>query len=503
MYADGDRNYFKGLSGNGHRFTTTGGANVEIQNGGNVGIGTTSPQAALDLGNGTNGRGIAWGGSGGTAHYNTIWSEYSSASIIIGAGLKGATDSSTFLNPFTGTYGYAAIELDSFSDDGIKFYTGADASRTKDAAITPTEQMRLTNAGRLGIGTTNPLNPLYVKKTGGTHLMALETSYASDRTGRGQLSWRDSSNITGAIWTEYDGSQVSMRFGNLYNSGYNSNTSMVIRGNGNVGINDTSPTRKLTVGGDIGVADGSKIYLWDSHNLNYIKYDEWTTSASAGMNITNQASTGSLSLRTVSAVRLHITSGGNVGIGTTTPFTVGGTAKLSLASNNGVYLTAGNSNSDLIYSRRQNAGHFQTQAYNGGNNGVIEHNPYGGKVGVGTAGTVSSTFQVEALGIDTTTTSTSATTQVAIDTMAAATFRSAEFTIQVTNSTDSTYHLTKVLLIHDGTTPGITEYGTVFTGSAAEATFDADISSGNVRLLATPASTDSMTFKVVRHCITV
>ena len=93
--------------------------------------------------------------------------------------------------------------------------------------------------------------------------------------------------------------------------------------------------------------------------------------------------------------------------------------------------------------------------------------------------------------------------KVAIDTMAAATFRSAEFTIQVTNSTDSTYHLTKVLLIHDGTTPGITEYGTVFTGSAAEATFDADISSGNVRLLATPASTDSMTFKVVRHCITV
>jgi hypothetical protein len=87
--------------------------------------------------------------------------------------------------------------------------------------------------------------------------------------------------------------------------------------------------------------------------------------------------------------------------------------------------------------------------------------------------------------------------------MVAATFRSAKYTIQVTNSTDSTYHLTEILLIHDGTTPGITEYGTVFTGSAAEATFDADISSGNVRLLATPASTDSMTFKVVRHCITV
>ena len=122
-------------------------------------------------------------------------------------------------------------------------------------------------------------------------------------------------------------------------------------------------------------------------------------------------------------------------------------------------------------------------------------------IGIGTTG-ASARFQVEEAGIDTTTTSTTATTQVAIDTFAAATFRSARYTIQVTNSTDSTYHLTEILLIHDGTTPQITEYGTIFTGSA-EATFDADISSGNVRLLATPATTDSMTFKVVRHCITV
>ena len=123
-----------------------------------------------------------------------------------------------------------------------------------------------------------------------------------------------------------------------------------------------------------------------------------------------------------------------------------------------------------------------------------------GKVGIGNT-SPSAKLQVEEYGIDTTETSTTATTQVAIHTFAAATFRSARFTVQVTNSTDSTYHLTEILMIHDGTTPSITEYGTIFTGSA-EATFDADISSGNVRLLATPASTDTMEFKVVAHSIT-
>ena len=125
----------------------------------------------------------------------------------------------------------------------------------------------------------------------------------------------------------------------------------------------------------------------------------------------------------------------------------------------------------------------------------------GGSLGIGTTSPASK-FQVEEYGIDTTSTSSSATTQIAIHSFAAATFRSARFTVQVTNSTDSTYHTTELLLVHDGTTANITEFGEIHTGSAVEATFDADISSGNVRLLATPASTDTMAFKVVCHSIT-
>jgi len=100
-------------------------------------------------------------------------------------------------------------------------------------------------------------------------------------------------------------------------------------------------------------------------------------------------------------------------------------------------------------------------------------------------------------------TTTTATTQVAIAAFAASSVRSCKLLVQVTNTTDSTYHFTEVSIIHNGTTAFMTEYGTMFTGAAAEAAFTADISSGSVRLLATPASTDSMTFKVVRQMITV
>ena len=103
----------------------------------------------------------------------------------------------------------------------------------------------------------------------------------------------------------------------------------------------------------------------------------------------------------------------------------------------------------------------------------------------------------------TTSVSTSATTATNISSFSASTFRSAKYLVQVTNNTDSTYHTTEILIIHDGTDTYMTEYGSMFTGAAAEATFTSDISSGSVRLLANPASSDSMTFKVLRNSIIV
>ncbi len=110
-------------------------------------------------------------------------------------------------------------------------------------------------------------------------------------------------------------------------------------------------------------------------------------------------------------------------------------------------------------------------------------------------------LQVEELGIDTRTSTVSSTQTFNVHDFDKNEFRSARYTIQIKNTTDSTYHVTEILLIHDGTDVYMTEYGTIFTGSAAEATFDADISGDDVRLRVTPASNASTSIKFDRTVV--
>ncbi len=93
-----------------------------------------------------------------------------------------------------------------------------------------------------------------------------------------------------------------------------------------------------------------------------------------------------------------------------------------------------------------------------------------------------------------TTTSTAETT---VASFAAATYRTNKHVVQITDSVSGEYHAVEILVIHDGTDAYKTEYAEITTGAAALASFDVDISAGNVRLLATPASANSTTFKVV------
>ncbi len=128
-----------------------------------------------------------------------------------------------------------------------------------------------------------------------------------------------------------------------------------------------------------------------------------------------------------------------------------------------------------------------------------------GKVGIGTTAP-SSQFQSITYGIDTNATPITATNQTAtiIGQLNKTEKRSARFTVQATNTTDSTYMVTEILMIHDGTTPVITEYGTIFTGSQREATFDCDITGDNIYLKATATqASKTIEYTTVSHSILV
>jgi hypothetical protein len=134
-----------------------------------------------------------------------------------------------------------------------------------------------------------------------------------------------------------------------------------------------------------------------------------------------------------------------------------------------------------------------TATYFIGDGSLLTNLPGGG--GIATAARTLVSNQASILtGVTTTTT----ISETPIDTFSSSTYRSAKYLIQITEGTS--YHTTEISIIHDGSTTYSTEYGTIKTNELLS-TFDSDIDTGNVRLLATPVSSSSTTFKIVRTSI--
>jgi len=110
--------------------------------------------------------------------------------------------------------------------------------------------------------------------------------------------------------------------------------------------------------------------------------------------------------------------------------------------------------------------------------------------GVGIGGTlnssvisISSTFDILASNL---TTSGISLNQVA-HTVSASSYRTLKYTVQITSGSD--YNAQELLLLHDGSSVYMTEYAQILAGSGLTlSTFDADINSGNVRLLVSPTN---------------
>jgi hypothetical protein len=90
-----------------------------------------------------------------------------------------------------------------------------------------------------------------------------------------------------------------------------------------------------------------------------------------------------------------------------------------------------------------------------------------------------------------------------VDLVSTSTYRSFEYTIQLADTTLATpsHHITKILIVHNGTTTYMTEYGTVFS-SINLGTFTSGISAGNLYLQLTPNSAN-VVCKFMRTAIAI
>ena len=166
------------------------------------------------------------------------------------------------------------------------------------------ERMRITSTGNVGIGTTSPAAGLQVAK-GGTTIPTAGSSTASavfgNSTSDDNYGVAIGANSSGV---GYISSQRTDGTATTYNLAIQPN-------GGNVGIGTAGPISKFTV---TGTDNTNQANIGHSTQSVYIKVNGTNVDYNSSGN-----SSGSHTFSTGNIERMRITSGGNVGIGTTSP----------------------------------------------------------------------------------------------------------------------------------------------------------------------------------------
>ncbi|MCF7843688.1 DUF5011 domain-containing protein [Candidatus Gracilibacteria bacterium] len=237
-----------------------------VDTSGNVGIGTTTPAYKLNIyGGNATAKDIFIGNWDANATYNAI-----NLNGLTGVGnynfISSASNNHLYINRPSG----ADINFRENNTDQvvIKTSTGNVGIGTSSpvskldvwgnlniaTGSTPT-LFANTLTGNVGLGTSNPGTKLQVVDptlTGQSDVLSIVTPYTTQNVDRGTMVWRDASNVTGSIATNYTSGVMAMTFGSLYNNGYNRSEVMRITGQGRVGIGTTTPVSTFSIKGTAG-----------------------------------------------------------------------------------------------------------------------------------------------------------------------------------------------------------------------------------------------------------
>jgi len=288
--------------GNNSRATT----NMVITSAGNVGIGTSSPGAKLDVRSAN----IADGTNGGVINaYSTTAQAANIGGKIDLGGLYDGSNSLSFAS-------VAGRKENSTSGD----WSGYMQFSTRRFGADFVERMRIDSSGNVGIGTSSPTYRLDVASGDTTASVGYAMRIRSNATATAaaiQFTNSAASAQNGLIRCTDTGETVIQADGasSLVAFRTNGDERMRINSSGNVGIGTSAPVQKLQVHG----SDGNDVYTRISNT---------DSGTSAGLLLglngneegivrveTNQA----LIFGTNNTERMRITAAGNVGIGTTSP----------------------------------------------------------------------------------------------------------------------------------------------------------------------------------------
>ncbi len=285
---------------------------MTILDGGNVGIGTTTPSNKLNL---------VEAGDQARFSIDTYHTTYNWRSVMdfrrSSSGTKGT------LAVTSDTEELGAINFQGVRSDNSNWAAGASIWATQngtagpvrvptdlhfatsDGINSPATRVIINKDGNVGIGTTTPDYQFQVENTGTAATMEVTRTDGADGLFK--------ATATGVI--------IGARSYHNLIFNINNGPKMTLDTLGNLGIGTTTPLYKLHVDGDaVPVVDkaydlGKDALRWrnvfaDTINTNYVTGGHWTESDIFSLHRINNAATDTL---------MTILDGGNVGIGTTTP----------------------------------------------------------------------------------------------------------------------------------------------------------------------------------------